>query len=77
LIITEDQKESIKSQLEEMFADIEEIFTNNKKDSKPVEDKNQDVLDAIDTVVGLINLVDKKVVRKVFGEILKLMIKLI
>jgi len=61
MVITESNKEAIKSQLG-MFAD-------NKQDSKDANERNRDIIDAVARSIAL----DKKVVRKAFTELLKLM----
>ena len=59
MIITQPQKEAIKSQLN--------LYADNKQDVKDANERNKDIIEAIAFDIR----VDKKIVRKAFAEMLK------
>ncbi len=61
MTITEQQKDAIKSQLS--------LFQDNKQDIKEANERNKDIIEAIAFDIR----VDKKVVRKAFAEMLKVL----
>lgn len=61
MLITEQQKQAIKSQLS--------LFQDNKQDIKESNERNKDIIEATAFDIR----VDKKVVRKAFAEMLKVL----
>lgn len=59
MLVTNEQKEAIKSQLA--------MYSDNKQDSKDANERNRDIIES----VALNIRADKKVVRKAFTEMLK------
>ena len=61
MLVTEQQKQVIKSQLG--------LYGDNKQDVKDANERNKDIIEAIAFDIR----VDKKVVRKAFAEMLKIL----
>jgi len=59
MLITESQKEAIKSQLD--------LYAGNKQDCKDANERNKDIIESVAFSIK----VDKKIVRKAFAEMYK------